>query len=141
MDIDIIGDILRQMAERNPGSAFIQSLYKQYQERGSLSKKQLEGLANKAAKSDIAPAKLATLQAIILRKHAKHRSDLPVDVHAIVPLQIEPGVIAAQKDRIHSILEKYPSHKRVLYFKNKLEKEGLSAADIKELENFSRLLL
>ena len=68
-DIDIILYILKRSVEANPASVFLNSLLNQYQERGSLSKKQLEGLYGKAQKiSGISPGKLATLQAIILRK-------------------------------------------------------------------------
>jgi hypothetical protein len=140
MDIDIIGDILRKLKETHPGSGFIQSLHQQYSEKGSLSRKQLEGLAHKAAKSDIPPAKLATLQAIILRKHSKHRSDLPVNTETIMPLHnVEQQHLLEEK--ISRILNKYPAHKRVLYFKSRNAKEGLSPAEISELEKFYKILI
>jgi hypothetical protein len=140
MEIDIIGDILRKLKESHPGSGFIQSLHQQYSEKGSLSRKQLEGLAHKASKSDIPPAKLATLQAIILRKHSKHRSDLPVHAETILPLHdVEQQHLLQQK--ITQILDKYPAHKRVLYFNNRKAKEGLSAAEISELEKFYKILI
>ncbi|HMJ47359.1 MAG TPA: hypothetical protein VK498_08515 [Ferruginibacter sp.] len=140
MEIDIIGDILKKMSELHPGSAFIQSLYRQYQDRGSLSKKQLEGLESKAAKSgDIPPAKMATLQAIILRKHAKHRSEIPVSQE--IDLSHASKELSETNEKINHILAKYPTHKRVLYFKIKTEKEGLTTAEIYELDNFVKLLL
>ncbi|MEI9957353.1 MAG: hypothetical protein WDM90_13915 [Ferruginibacter sp.] len=82
-DVDIILDVLQQTLAANPTSTFTASLLQQYQERGSLSKKQLEGLHHKASKvNGIAEGKLATLQAIILKKHTKHKSPLPTS-HAV----------------------------------------------------------
>lgn len=65
-EIDIINDLLEECIMAYPISSFIISLYKQYRERGSLSKKQLQGLYSKAAKvKDMPQNKLATLEAII----------------------------------------------------------------------------
>ena len=75
--LDIVLDILLAVNEAKP-SSFIQSLLRQYQERGGLSRKQLEGLLGKASKVDtIAPAKLATLEAIIMKKPTRFKSALP----------------------------------------------------------------
>ena len=63
-DVDIIQDVLEATLEAYPASAFVQSLLNQYQERGGLSKKQLEGLYHKAARApNLPPNKLATLEA------------------------------------------------------------------------------
>ena len=43
-EMDIIMQILVATSEARPADAFVQSLMKQYQERGGLSKKQLQGL-------------------------------------------------------------------------------------------------
>ena len=48
--IDIINEVLEDCILAYPISSFIISLYKQYGLRGSLSKKQLQGLHSKAAK-------------------------------------------------------------------------------------------
>ena len=72
--VDIVLDVLKAVAEAQPHSEFAQSILRQYQERGGLSKKQLEGLYGKAQKiKSIPPGKLATLEAIILKKHTKSR--------------------------------------------------------------------
>lgn len=141
MDIDIIGDILKKMSELQPDSKFVQSLYNQYRERGSLSKKQLEGLENKASKTGAIPiSKLATLQAIILRKHAKHKSDLPANPQSLnLPSSLE--LTNTINNKISAILQKYPAHKRVLYFKIKNEKEGLSITELNELYGFFKILV
>ncbi len=134
-DVDIVLDILKAVLEAQPLSSFTQSLLHQYQERGGLSKKQLEGLYSKAIKvKTIPPGKMATLEAIILRKHSKQKSDLP----AIAPLyekDEETGKI------IENILVKYPQHKRVLFFKLKYDNnELLSAVEKTELQKFNKML-
>src|SRR5215510_8150625 len=133
-DVDIVMDILKAVLEAQPLSSFTQSLLKQYQERGGLSKKQLEGLYNKATKISSIPAnKLATLEAIILKKPQKYKSALP------------PNEELYKKDEatgqlIDSILEKYPQHKRVLFFRSKYENnEPLSPAEHTELQKFKKL--
>lgn len=116
-------------------SSFALSLLHQYQERGGLSKKQLEGLYGKALKIGTVPeSKLATLEAIILRKSAKQRSDLP-PTSPLYTKDEETGRM------IETILGKYPQHKRVIFFKTKFDNnELLSTADKTELLRFSRLL-
>lgn len=135
-DIDIIADLLKAVLQVRPDDAFCSSLLQQYQERGGLSKKQLEGLLGKATKfTDASPGKLATLQAIILKKHTNHRS-----VVTAKPLQEEEADDSPQK--IEAILQKYPGHKRVLFFKMKADKkECLNAMEKTELEKFVKLLL
>ena len=134
-DVDIVLDILKAVLEAQPLSSFTQSLLFQYQERGGLSKKQLEGLYSKATKvKDIPPGKLATLEAIILRKHSKHKSELP----ASTPLYVKDEEAGKM---IETILAKYPQHRRVLFFKLKYENnELLSPIERGELQKFSKLL-
>ena len=134
-DVDIILDILKTVLEAQPLSSFTQSILHQYQERGGLSKKQLEGLYSKATKvKDIPAGKLATLEAIILRKHSKHKSELP----ASTPLYVKDEEAGKMID---AILAKYPQHRRVLFFKLKYENnELLSPIERGELQKFSKLL-
>jgi hypothetical protein len=135
-EIDIILDILKAMRQAKPASDFIKSLYEQYCERGGLSKKQLEGLHDKASKTPgMHTGKLATLQAIIMKKHTNHKS--------VVVKQVEmPVNDAATGQLIAAILEKYPQHKRVLFLKLKFDKrELLTATEVAELEKFNKLLL
>jgi hypothetical protein len=49
-DVDIINDVLKASREAYPNSSFVQSLALQYEERGGLSKKQLEGCIKKLKK-------------------------------------------------------------------------------------------
>ena len=80
-DVDVIMDVLKETLSAYPASVFVQSLLHQYQERGGLSKKQLEGLHSKASKvKTIVPGKLATLEAIILKKPTRYKSPEPAPV-------------------------------------------------------------
>lgn len=133
--LDIINEVLEECIIAYPVSSFIISLYKQYRERGSLSKKQLQGLHSKASNiKDISPGKLATVEAIINKMATKDKSEIP----AIKPmLQREEST----GELIEEILAKYPQHKRVLFFKSKyLNNEVLSAAEITELKRFKQVL-
>lgn len=134
-DIDIIADLLKAVLKVRPEDGFCSSLLQQYQQRGGLSKKQLEGLLGKATKfTETTPGKLATLEAIIKKKHSNHRSEVS-----------EPTAPPTNDDEslqlIAQILEKYPAHKRVLLFKMKVDKqELLIAAEKEELQKFARVL-
>ena len=133
--MDIVLDILKAVLAAQPLSSFTQSLLHQYQERGGLSKKQLEGLFSKALKINGIPSnKLATLEAIILKKHQKYKSALP-------PTEPLYKKDEATGQLLESILGKYPQHKRVLFFKSKYDgNEVLTAAEMSELQKFSKLL-
>jgi hypothetical protein len=135
-DVDVIMDVLDAALAANPNSAFLQSLRQQYIERGGLSKKQLQGLHAKASKVNSIPAnKLATLEAEILKRPNRYKSEKP----ASAPLYSKDEKTGKL---IADILNKYPQHKRVLFFKTKYENnEVLSSTEIAELEKFYKLLL
>jgi len=134
IDVDVVKDILNAALQAYPESTFVQSLNRQYEERGGLSKKQLEGLFKKAQKiKGLAVSKLATLEAEILKKPTRYKSTLPEN---------KPLYTKEEKtgEMIEAILAKYPHHKRVLFFKAKYDNnEPLSSAEILELERFSKL--
>jgi hypothetical protein len=134
-DVDVVKEVLNAALLAFPGSSFVQSLSFQYQERGGLSKKQLEGLYKKASKIKTIPSNwLATLEAEILKRPTRYKSSPPPPK----PLYSKDENIGRM---ISAILEKYPQHKRVLFFKSKYDNdEQLSGADISELEKFNKLL-
>lgn len=136
-DVDVIEKILDTCYRARPDALFFMSLLHQYEERGSLSKKQLEGLLAKATKiQEIPPHWLATLEAVILKMPTRFKSEKPVAAAPAVEKDERPGRLIAD------ILAKYPQHKRVLFFKAKYENnETLSAVETAELEKFSKLLL
>ena len=134
-EVDIVNEVLEACIIAYPVSSFIISLYKQYGERGSLSKKQLQGLHAKASKiKDIAPGKLATLEAIINKMQTRDKEPLPAPKPASVKDETTGIVIA-------DILAKYPQHKRVLFLKSKYDNnEVLSASEMEDLKRFRQLL-
>jgi len=133
--IDVINRLLEDCIPAYPVSSFIIGIYQQYQRRGWLTKRQLQGLYEKAsAISDMAPEKLAALEAIIRKMPNRHRSDLP----QIKPLYKKDESIG---ESINAILAKYPQHKRVLFFQSKYQNnEQLSAAEVTELNKFKTIL-
>ncbi len=134
-DIDIVNDVLEQCILAYPVSSFIISLYKQYTQHGSLSKKQLQGLYGKASQiENILPGKLATLEALIKKMPTRYKSELPLPK----PLFEKDETV---KNIIGEILKKYPQHKRVLFLKSKYDhNELLSALEISELNKFKQML-
>ena len=135
-DVDIVLDILKETLLHNPTSTFVSSLLHQYQERGGLSKKQLDGLQHKASKVEsIPPGKMATLEAIILKKPQKYRSALPVATPLFTKDETSGKLIT-------EILEKYPQHKRVVFIKARYDNnEPLSVTEVEELKRFHKLLV
>jgi hypothetical protein len=134
--LDIIDKVLDACYKHNPDALFVMSLMHQYEERGSLSKKQLEGLYQKAQKvKDIPPNWLATLEAAILKMPTRYKSA----IEASGPLYIKDGQTGKL---ITEILLRYPQHKRVLFLQTKYNNnEALTAAELNELEKFHKLLV
>jgi hypothetical protein len=118
-----------------PVSSFVISLYQQYQKRGFLTKKQLQGLHDKASKiTDIIPGKLATLEALINKMPTRYKSELPKSS----PMFQKDQFMGEMIDRI---LQKYPQHKRVLFLKAKFDNnEPLSPSEAADLQRLSDLL-
>jgi hypothetical protein len=135
-EVDVINDVLQLTLKAYPESEFVKSLLHQYMERGGLSKKQLEGLYAKAKKVTTMPGnKLATLEAVILKKPTRYKSALPPNA-PLYTKDVRTGQL------INDILEKFPQHKRVLFLQIKYNNnELLSAPELSELEKFHKLFL
>ena len=133
--LDIINEVLEECILAYPVSSFVISIYKQYQQRGSLSKKQLQGLHGKASKiENLPPAKLATLEAVIKKMPTRFKSELP----ETKPMFEKDKSVGEMMDLI---LAKYPQHKRVVFFKSKYDNnETLSALEVDELKKFKQIL-
>jgi hypothetical protein len=129
--IDIVNEILEECIVAYPISSFVISLYKQYQQRGSLSKKQLEGIYAKSAQiKNISPSKLATLEALIKKMPTRYKSDVSAPAAAF-----EKDVIVGEM--IDAILAKRPEHKTVMLLKIKYDRnEVLTATEIADLKRF-----
>lgn len=134
-DVDIVLNVLEEVLTVKPNAGFVQSLLQQYQERGGLSKKQLEGLLAIAQKTGaLAANKLTTLEAIIKKKPTRYKSIAPPPT----PLYVKDESVGTM---LQTILEKYPQHKRVLFLKAKYDNnETLSGAEMDELKKFNKLL-
>src|SRR5450631_2312497 len=129
--LDIINEVLEECILAYPLSSFIISLYKQYQQRGSLSKKQLQGLYGKASKIEsLPPGKLAGIEVIIKKMPTRYKSELP-EAAPLFEKDESVGIM------IDEILTKYPNHKRVIFLKVRYDNnEILSAADIADIKRF-----
>jgi hypothetical protein len=134
--IDSINVLLEECIMAYPVSSFIISLYKQYGTRGSLSKKQLQGLYDKASKiQDLAPGKLAAVEVIIKRMPTRNKIPPPVP-KPLYEKDNTAGVL------IDALLAEYPSHKRVLYLKSKYDNhETLTPMETDDLKRMARLLV
>jgi hypothetical protein len=133
--LDIINEVLEECILAYPLSSFIISLYKQYLERGSLSKKQLQGLYGKASKIEtLPPGKLATIEAIIKKMPTRYKSELPEN-KPLFEKEESTGKLIAE------ILSRYPHHKRLLYLQSKFKNnEIFTQADLADLKRFKSLL-
>jgi hypothetical protein len=133
--LDIINMLLEDCIMAFPVSSFVISIYQQYQRRGWLSKKQLQGLYDKASKiNGVLPGRLAALESIIKKMPTREKSELPENKPMFVKDE-EAGKL------IEEILSKYPQHKRVLFLKAKYDNnETLSASDVAELKKFKQHL-
>lgn len=133
--VDIVNAVLEECILAYPVSSFVISVYKQYMQRGNLSKKQLQGVYSKAAQiQNIQQSKLATLEAIIKKMPTKNKSELP-DYKPMFERDESVGKI------ITTILTKYPHHKRVLFLKAKYENNDLlSIIEMDELRKFEKVI-
>ena len=134
--IDIINEVLEACILAYPVSSFIISLYKQYISRGWLTKKQMQGLYDKAKKiPGLAPGKLASLEATINKMPTRFKSEAPPSTTPLFVKDETTGQL------IRDILEKYPQHKRVLFLQAKYNNnEVLTAAEQTDLKRLAQLL-
>jgi hypothetical protein len=133
--LDIINMLLEDCIMAFPVSSFVISVYQQYQRRGWLSKKQLQGLYDKSSKiNGVLPGRLAALESIIKKMPTRERSELPEATPMFEKDELAGKLIA-------EILSKYPQHKRVLFLKAKYDNnEILTPADVTELKKFKQVL-
>lgn len=134
--MDILLQILEAAVKYRPDSSFLKSLHLQYCERGGLSKKQLEGLHHKVSRiEDIPPSWLVTLEAIIKKKPTRYKSE-------VVNKAPETPAFEKEKAALEEMLEKFPTHKRLIFLKAKIQNHDiLSPVEIAEIEKFRKLLL
>lgn len=138
--IDVIDKLLSLCYAHNKDALFIMSLMHQYEERGSLSKKQLEGLLLKAKKIKEIPAhQIAAVEAIVLRMPTRDKTPVQKTTPAIIEAQAQISAALAQ---VEQILAVYPSHKQVLFLKYKLSsKQPLTPQEQADLTKFVKILV
>ena len=136
INVDVVMDVLIATAAAYPASNFVKSLLFQYQQRGGLSKKQLQDLYDKAAKVNGLPVgKLATLEAIILKKPTRYKSVIN-EGPVVVTKNVKTGAL------MEEILIKYPQHKMLVFLKAKYDNnETFTANETTEVERFYTVLL
>lgn len=134
--IDIVNEVLEACILAYPVSSFIISLYKQYISRGWLTKGQMQGLYAKAKSiKDLAPGKLASLEALINKMPTRTKSEAPKEATPLYQKDESTGEL------INAILAKYPQHKTVLFLQAKYKNnEPLSSAELADLKRFGQLL-
>jgi hypothetical protein len=135
-DVDVISDILAAAVAAYPNSEFIQGISHRYLVNGGLSKKQLQGLYQKAIKlSSIPPGKLATLEAVIRKRPTRYRSQLP----ETAPLYTKDPEVGKL---LNGILDKFPGHKRALFLQVKYNNnETLTGTEVAELQKFHKFIM
>jgi hypothetical protein len=138
--IDVIDKLLSLCYTHNKDALFIMSLMHQYEERGSLSKKQLEGLLLKAQKIKEIPAhQIAAVEAIVLKMPTRDKTAVQKTTPAINEAQAQISTALAQTDQILAL---YPAHKQVLLLKSKLSShQSLTPQEQAELNKFVKILV
>ncbi len=135
-NIDFVEKILTACYNSNKDDLFVMSLMHQYEDRGFLTKGQLQGLFYKAEKvEDIPAGLLATLQATLSKLPTREKKNTPITINVVKKDE-------ATKEKLIEILAKYPQHKAVLGMQNNFNKyDKLTATEKMELDRMYKLLL
>ena len=134
--LDFVEKILTACYNSNKDDLFVMSLMHQYEDRGFLTKGQLQGLFYKAEKMEGIPiGLLATLQANLSKLPTREKKNAPVIINEV---KKDEETVA----RLDEILEKYPQHKAVLGLQNNFKKfDKLNVTEKLELDRIYKLLL
>ena len=134
--IDFVEKILTTCYNNNKNDLFVMSLMNQYEDRGFLTKGQLQGLFYKAEKvEDLQPGLLATLQATLSKLPTKIKSEKP-EIITEVKRDVET------ENKLKNILDKFPQHKAIIGLQNNFNKfDKLSSTEKMELDRFYKLLI
>ena len=131
---DIVEEVLESTLEAFPLSSLIIGYFKQYNQRGFLTKKQIIGLLAKAKQANNIPtSKLATIEALIKKMPDRIKSSLPEKTPVF---QRDPEV----KPLLDEILIKFPEHKRALFLQSKyMNNEVIIPQEMQELRQFQKV--
>lgn len=135
--IDVIDKLLNACYQHNKDALFVMSLMHQYEERGSLSRKQLEGLLHKARKIEEIPVGwIAAVEAIVLRMPVRQKSETPI------VRDTPQSLVQEQEKLVNDILAGYPNHRQVLIYRQKLAlKQELDNTEYSTLQRFHKKLV
>jgi len=138
--IDVIDKLLALCYAHNKDALFIMSLMHQYEERGSLSKKQLQGLLLKAQKIKEIPAhQIAAVEAIVLKMPTRDKTPVQKTSPAISDAEAQIAIALAQTEQVLTV---YPSHKQVLLLRSKLmSNQPLTPQEHTDLTKFVKILV
>lgn len=135
-DIDFVDKILTCCYEHyRQQDIMLLSLMHQYEDRGFLTKAQLQGLFYKAEKVPNLPAGLlATLQSTISKLPTRSKKQ------EVVVLK-EEKIDTESKQMLETILAKFPQHKAIMGLQNNFKKhEKLTPAEKLELTKIYKLM-
>lgn len=133
--VDVIDKVLEACYAADKDSLFIMSLMHQYEDRGFLTKKQIQGLHDIAKKQSEIPAGwIATLEAMIAK--LPNRDKTPVTSVAVIAAPPKELLLAEE------ILARYPHHKAVKSMHTRLLQHFmLNPAEKTELNKLYKLLI
>jgi hypothetical protein len=134
-NIDFVEKILMACYNSNKDDLFVMSLMHQYEDRGFLTKGQLQGLFYKAEKvKDLPAGLLATLEATLSKLPTREKKDAPIVLSEVKRDEETEAML-------NEILAKYPQHKAVIGMQNSFRKfDKLSPAEKLELNKIYKLL-
>ncbi len=134
-NIDFVEKILTACYNSNKDDLFVMSLMHQYEDRGFLTKGQLQGLFYKAEKvADLPTGLLATLQATLSKLPTREKKNAPIVINEVKKDE-------ETENKLNEILAKYPQHKAVLGLQNNFNKyDKLTSIEKLELDRIYKLL-
>lgn len=133
--LDFVEKILTACYNSNKDDLFVMSLMHQYEDRGFLTKGQLQGLFYKAEKVQELPiGLLATLQATLSKLPTREKKDAPIIISEVKKDEETENIL-------NEILLKYPQHKAVIGLQNNFKKyDKLNSTEKLELNKIYKLL-
>ncbi len=133
--LDFVEKILNACFKELKYDLFLMSLMHQYEERGFLTKGQLQGLFYKAETvKDLPAGLLATLEASINKLPTREKKNAPIVLK-------EEKKDEETENMLNEILAKYPQHKAVLGLQNTFIKhDKLSSSEKLELNKIYKIL-
>ena len=134
--LDFVEKILTACYNSNKDDLFVMSLMHQYEDRGFLTKGQLQGLFYKAEKVKELPAGLlATLEATLSKLPTREKKDAPIVMSEVKKDEETENIL-------NEILAKYPQHKAVIGMHNNFKKyDKITSTEKLELDRIYKFLL